>query len=140
MKFFNVGDNSDLVIEMEMANKQNKFGSMYYFEKIQLATTIPVADYNVWKSADGQNFLCVRHEAAIRDELVKIIETIKKGHVHLKFKDLDVKAMYFKVGAPLAGIIPLNENLNIVIQIYGVFHQKSVDMAYLQMEIVKFSV
>ena len=45
--------------------------------------------------------------------------------------------MYFKVSAEVAKTIPRNQKLNIALQVYGVFQQKSNDTSYLQMEIVE---
>ena len=138
MKFFNVGENSNFVVVMN-AEKQTKFGSMHYFEKIQL-TIASVADYNVWQNKDGEMHLCIRYEPSLKDDLSRIIDTIRKDHGNLKFKDLDVAAMYFKVKPAVANTIPLNQKLNIAIQIYGVFHQRSNDTSYLQMEVVEVKV
>jgi hypothetical protein len=45
MKFFNIGENSNFgAIELKKAKSQNKFGNMYYMEKIQLSTTLPITD------------------------------------------------------------------------------------------------
>src|SRR5580700_9201005 len=79
MKFFNVGDNFDnLNIELKAAKQGNKFGTLLYGEKIRLATVNPVADYNVWTSKDGNLFLCIRFESGIRDNLIKIVDLIKR--------------------------------------------------------------
>ena len=140
MKYFNVGENAEYLIEMKLTKQQGKFGAMYYFEKIQLATTVPVCDYNVWQNKDGQQHLCIRHKAGLKEELEKIVAAIKKKHDTLIFKDLDVEAMYFKVKPVVSNTIPLNQKVNVTIQIYGVFNQKSNNTAYLQMEVVEVKV
>ena len=89
MKFFNVGEVSDLKVELKISNQRSKFGQMYYFEKIQLTSTNPIPDYNVWESKEGQHYLCIRHEPSIRDDIVKIIDAVKMNDGKLLFKEID---------------------------------------------------
>ena len=136
MKFFNIGENSNFgAIELKKAKSQNKFGNMYYMEKIQLSTTVPITDYNVWKSKEGQNYLCVRYEPLIREELLRLIEAIR-GPSDLKFKEISDSEMYFKMKPEVVSSIPLNQKINICIQVFGVFQEKGGDTSYLQMEVV----
>ena len=137
LKFVTVGEKSDFVIDMKMTKNQNKFGVMYYFEKIQLSTSVPVADYNVWNSKDGHMYLCIRHEPSLCEELVKIVAAIKLNHPNLEFKDCNVEAIYVKVKSELGNTIPHNPKLNLALQIYGVFQKNSNGLAYLQMEVIQ---
>lgn len=137
MKVFNIGDKTEYgQIQLQIAKSQNKFGAMYYFEKIQLSSTSPIADYNTWKSKDGQNYLCIRHEPSLKAELDKIVETIMQCS-DLKFKETDVAQIFFKIRPDLADSIPRNKNINVVLRIFGVFQQKNADLAYLQMEVIE---
>ena len=138
MKFLNVGDNCDnLNIELKAAKQGNKFGTLLYCEKIRLSTVNPVADYNVWTSKDGNLFLCIRFESGIRDDLIKIVDLIKQNHPNLVFKELETDVIYFKIKPEVACTIVPNKMLNVVIEIFGVFQQKSADTAYLQMNVIQ---
>jgi hypothetical protein len=140
MKFFNIGENSNFgPIEIKEAKSQNKFGTMYYMEKIQFSTTVPITDYNVWKSTEGQNYLCVRYEPLIREELIRLIEAINAPS-NMKFKEISDSELYFKMVPQVANSIPLNQKINITIQVFGIFQQKANDTSYLQMEVVSASV
>ena len=137
MKFLNFGEKSEFdAIELKLAKQQGKFGLMYYFEKIQLSSVNPIADYNTWKNKDGQNFLCVRFEPSVKEELVKIVDAIRKTNNQLVFKELEDSQIFFKIKPEVAAAVPLYQKVNIVIQVYGVFKQKSSDTSYLQMEVV----
>src|SRR5579862_8583754 len=114
MKFLNVGDNFDnLNIELKAAKLGNKFGTLFYCEKIRLSTVNPVADYNVWTSKDGNLFLCICFESGIRDNLLKIVDLVTQNHPNLVFKELESDVMYCKIKPEVACTIALNEMLNV---------------------------
>src|SRR6202020_506989 len=102
----------------------NKFGTLFYCEKIRLSTVNPVADYNVSTNKDGDLFLCIRFENGIRDDLLKIVDLIKQNHPNLVFKELETDVMYFKIKLEVACTIASNKMRNVVIEIFGVFQEK----------------
>jgi hypothetical protein len=139
MKFFKVGDSlSNLVIELKAAKQSNKFGTMHYCEKIRLSTAVPIADYNIWTSKDGNQFLCIRFESGLRDALVSIIDLIKQKNGNMVFKEIATDVLYVKIKPEVASTIPPNKMINVVIEIFGVF--QSGDTAHLQMDIIQAQV
>ena len=81
--------------------------------------------------------MCIRFESGIRDDLLKIVDLIKQNHPNPMFKELETGVMYFKIKPEVACTIVPNKMLNVVIEIFGVFQQKSADTAYLQMNVIQ---
>jgi len=128
---------SELELNTVEAKHQNNYGTMHSFkDKIELVTSEPVTDYHVFHSENkGKVFLCVK-SPQLNTALHAICERLVKegGHVFRPEKEI----YYIKMDPEQAAQVPKNQQLNISVNVYGVFYQNSTKNSFLQMELTGF--
>ena len=128
----------ELQLETVEAKNQNKYGTMHSFkDKLELVTTEQTTEYHVFTSTENKDkiFLCVK-SSQLNSALHAICERLanERGHVFKPEKDY----YYIKMTAEQANQLPRNQQINISVNIYGVFHQASSKLSFLQMELTGF--
>jgi hypothetical protein len=119
--------------------KQNKFGVMYGLaNKIDLITTEHVSDYHVFHSENGKVYLCVNADSQMGIALQKMQKAVtkEKGFAFKPSK----KTLYIRMIDAQALVLPKFYNLQIAVNVYGVFLQTATNTAFLQFELSGFKV
>ena len=131
-------DFNELELSTVETRNQNKYGTMHTFkDKLELITNEQITDYHVFTSPDNKDkvFLCVKSQqlnAALRAICEKL--TKERGHVFKQEKDV----YYIRMNPEQAALVPKNQQLNVSVNVYGVFHQTSTKTSFLQMELTGF--
>ena len=131
-------DFKELELSTVEAKNQNRYGIMHNFkDKLELVTSEQITDYHVFTSPDNKDkvFLCVKSpqlNAALHAVCEKL--TKERGHVFKPEKDV----YYIRMNPEQAALVPKNQQLNISVNVYGVFHQTSTKTSFLQMELTGF--
>jgi len=130
-------DFSELELATVESKHQNNYGVMHSFkDKLELVTSEPITDYHVFTSENkGKVFLCVK-SLQLNSALQAICERLstERGHVFIPEKSM----YYIKMDSVQASTVPKNQQLNISVNIYGVFFQASSKNSFLQMELTGF--
>lgn len=141
MKVVYLSDTTDfkeLDIFTVEAKNQNKYGTMHNFKnKLELVTSEQITDYHVFTSKENNDkqFLCVKSpqlSAALRAICDKL--TKDRGYV---FKD-EKEVYYLRLSAEQAASVPRAQQLNVSVNVYGVFYQNATKTSFLQMELTGF--
>ena len=131
-------DFNELELSTVEAKSQNKYGAMHNFkDKIELVTSEQITDYHVYESPDSKDkvFLCVKSPQlngalnAIREKLAR-----ERNHVFKEEKD----TYYIRMNPEQAALVPKNQQINVSVNVYGVFYQASSKNSFLQMELTGF--
>src|SRR3977135_468667 len=131
-------DFKELELSTVEARNQNKYGTMHTFkDKLELVTNEQITDYHVFTSPDNKDkvFLCVKIQQ-LNAPLRGIHEKLTKEHGHVCKPEKDVH--YIRMNPEQAALVPKNQQLNVSVNLYGVFHQSSTKTSFLQMEITGF--
>ena len=122
--------------------KRNDGGTMYYSQRIRIATSVPTSDYFIWVNQRNVQFLALPAPSRVNKEINAIaqacMETLKKEHhipnIVLSGKDTIsfIRITRNTVGPELQ--IPLHQNLLLCVDVYGVFISEA-NKVYLQMEL-----
>ena len=130
-------DFSELELSTVETRNQNKYGTMHTFkDKLELVTNEHITDYHVFISPDKDKvFLCVKSQqlnTALRAICEKL--TKERGHVFKPEKDV----YYIRMNPEQDDLVPKNQQLNVSVNVYGVFQQNSTKTSFLQMELTGF--
>lgn len=143
MKYILVGVNTALGdLTLKKPKNHDKFGSMYYLkEKLCLYSTIPINEYNVWKTDEGKCYLCIRNNASKwQQEFARVCAELKKQNGNMfNFKEQNGDELFLKLNPNLSHTVPQKHNLYITVEVYGVFVQSISYKAFLQMELLTFN-
>jgi hypothetical protein len=142
MKVINVGDApafgiyDDLVLQK--GQKFNKYGTLYYLkDRIYLVHNQFITDYSLYGGSDRKGVqLCLALSPALKAELERVMENMKKLEPSLQFKPLDAPKIYIKVGDKCSKI-ETNCMLQFSISIYGAFNQNATKQSFLQMDVIE---
>jgi hypothetical protein len=128
-------DVSQLPLALYDTKGHNKYGTMYMLQdKIGLVTTDPITDYRVFTSENGKTFLCVKSpqlSGAIKGITDRLAD---QGHEFRPQKEM----LYITLTNDQRLKLTKNQKLQVGIHVYGVFHQSSTKMSFLQMEVSDF--
>lgn len=127
-----------LCLDTTQTKNQNKYGTMYTFkDKLELVTSEKISEYHVFTSSENKDkmFLCVK-SPQLNSALQAICKKLTEDHGHCFKPEKDV--FYLKVTKEQADMVPRNQQLNVSINVYGVFHQTSTKTSFLQMELTGF--
>ena len=118
----------------EMKN-QNKYGVMYGFNKKRdLVVNEFVGDYYIYRrSENGKIYFCMDSNNHLGNAIRKIQEsvTIDKAFTFKPLKD----KLYIKMSAEQANAMPLYHDMQISVNVYGVFLHSSTNLAFIQCEL-----
>ena len=130
-------DFSELDLGTVEAKNQNKYGIMHNFkDKLELVTSENITDYHVYTSENKDKvFLCVK-SPQLNEALHAICERLNKERGHVFRPERDV--YYIRMDPEKANELPRNQQLNISINVYGVFYQTSSKNSFLQMELTGY--
>lgn len=131
-------DLTDLTVQTAEAKRQNKYGTMNNFiEKIELVTSEPIADYHKFTSPENKEKAFLSVKSPQLNSALKIIMdklTGDYGHAFKPQKDVS----YIRMSADETINIPMNQLINISVNVYGVFHQSASKFSFIQMELTGF--
>ena len=131
-------DLTELVINPVAAKNQNKYGIMHNFkDKVELVTSEQITDYHTFTSPENKDkvFLCVK-SPQLNGALQAVMDKLTGDHGHA-FKPLK-EMVYIKMHPEHSNLIPMNQQINISVNVYGVFYQTATKTSFLQMELTGF--
>lgn len=143
MKVVNIGNDSITSyndLEFSQSQKQSKYGTMSYFKnRIFLVKNQATADYSTWTNNDGLKHLVLGYDEDLMRELNAIklvIETKSTTPIQWKACSEEKSRLFIKLDKGCTSI-PLNCELKYTIAVYGMFVQKSSNIAFLQFSIME---
>jgi hypothetical protein len=143
MKVINVGDDATTFgiyedMLLKKGTKLNKFGTLYYLkDRIYLVHNQFVADYSLYDGSERSGLqLCLGLDAALKAELERVMEHMKRQVPTLQFKPFDSDKIYIKVSDKCEKI-ETKCLLQFSIEIYGAFYQNATKQSFLQMNVLE---
>lgn len=140
MKVVEIGEHAGNYESMVLqeGKKLNKFGKMFYLdERIYLVIRKPMTEYSAWTSAKDEVHLVFTMTTALKSELDAITMAASKQNPEFEFKKYTAgEKIYIKLRTDCAKI-EVNGELQVSINVYGVFMQNATATAFLQMEIAE---